>query len=204
MSKDFVSDIAFSPEVKKRQEEMGSRGTYQKMAEKRDWQHLITENLKSFISLRNSFYMASVNANGQPYIQHRGGPKGFLKVLDEKHLAFADYSGNRQYISVGNFDVNNKVHLFLMDYPNRMRIKIWGEVVAHQPDDSLLDLVKDENYISSIERIIKIKVNAWDVNCPQHIEQRYTIDEFQPRIEQLEKKISMLEKQLEEFQNQNK
>ncbi|AXT54516.1 pyridoxamine 5'-phosphate oxidase family protein [Aquimarina sp. MMG015] len=200
MSKNFVSDIAFSAEVKKRQEEMGSRKTYQKMAERRDWQDEINDSLRSFISLRDSFYMASVNANGQPYIQHRGGPKGFLKILDKKHLAFADYSGNRQYISVGNFDTNTKVHLFLMDYPNRMRIKIWGEIVTHEPNNPLLQQVLDENYTAEVERIIKIKVNAWDINCPQHIEQRFTTEEFQPRVKQLENKIIELEKQLKELQ----
>ncbi|MGY3793426.1 pyridoxamine 5'-phosphate oxidase family protein [Aquimarina sp. 433] len=202
MSKSFISDIAFSPEVKKRQEEMGSRKTYQKMAERRDWQDTITEGLESFLALRDSFYMASANNEGQPYIQHRGGPKGFLKVLDEKHLAFADYSGNRQYISVGNFDVNNKVHLFLMDYPNRMRIKIWGEIVPQTEEDvTLFEKVSDKDYAAKVERIIKIKINAWDVNCPQHIEQRFTIEEFQPRIQRLENKIEELEKQLKEFQD---
>jgi len=112
MDSKFVSDIAFSPAVKKRQEEMGSRTAYQRMAENRDWQTTISDQLRSFLSQRDSFYMASVNAEGQPYIQHRGGPKGFLKVLDSEHLAFADFSGNRQYISIGNFDDNNKVHLF--------------------------------------------------------------------------------------------
>ncbi|WP_108805670.1 pyridoxamine 5'-phosphate oxidase family protein [Aquimarina sp. Aq107] len=202
MSENFISDIAFSTEVKKRQEEMGSRKAYQKMAERRDWQDEINESLRSFISLRDSFYMASVNPSGQPYIQHRGGPKGFLKVLDKKHLAFADYAGNKQYISIGNFDTNAKVHLFLMDYPNRMRIKIWGEIVIHEPGETLLQQVRDENYTAEIERLIKIKVNAWDINCPQHIEQRFTTEEFQPRVKQLENKIAQLEKQLKEFQNQ--
>ena len=124
MGQEFVSDIAFTPSVKKRQEESGSRKAYQKMAEHRDWQTKVNEQLRYFIAQRDSFYMASSNLEGQPYIQHRGGPKGFLKVLDDEHLAFADFSGNRQYISTGNFDENNKVHLFLMDYPNRKRIKI--------------------------------------------------------------------------------
>ena len=185
MRSKFVSDIAFTPAVKKRQEEMGSRKAYQKMAEKRDWQTKITEQLRYFVSQRDSFYMASANAEGQPYIQHRGGPKGFLKALDDEHLVFADFSGNRQYISVGNFDENNKVHLFLMDYPNRKRIKIWGEASIIMGDEDLIVQLKDENYEVPIERIIKIKVTAWDINCPQHIQPRYTLEEIKPHLEKL-------------------
>ncbi|MEL6589294.1 MAG: pyridoxamine 5'-phosphate oxidase family protein [Bacteroidota bacterium] len=185
MNSNFVSDIAFSPAIKKRQEEMGSRETYQKMAENRDWQSKVTDQLRHFLAQRDSFYMASVNAEGQPYIQHRGGPKGFLKVIDEEHLAFADFSGNRQYISVGNFDENNKVHLFLMDYPNRSRIKIWGEASVITDDPALLELVKEDTYRARIERVIKIKITAWDVNCPQHIQQRFTIEEIKPYLENL-------------------
>ncbi len=196
MKNKYISDIGFSESAKKHQEIMGSRDTYQKMAEKRDWKSTVTKELESFIKQRNSFYMASVNADGQPYIQHRGGPKGFLKVIDEKHIAFADYSGNRQYISVGNFDDNNKVHLFLMDYANQIRIKIWGEVSVIQNDQELLDQVRDEGYVVNIERVIKIKITAWDANCPQHIQPRYTIEHINPRIESLRSKIKELEEQL--------
>ena len=175
----FVSDIAFTEAVKKRQEEMGSRRSYQMMAERRDWQTKITAQLRYFIEERDSFYMASANSEGQPYIQHRGGPKGFLKVLDDEHIAFADFSGNRQYISAGNFDENNKVHLFLMDYPNRTRIKIWGEASVIDDDTDLIDQLKDQEYRAKIERVIKIKITAWDINCPQHIQQRFTVEEFQ-------------------------
>lgn len=194
MDNTFISDIAFSDSVKKKQEDMGSRSIYQKMAERRDWQQKIDEQLKLFISERDSFYMASVNAQGHPYVQHRGGPKGFLKVLDEAHLAFADYSGNRQYISVGNFDDNNKVHLFLMDYPNRVRVKIWGEAqVVEKKDTALLELLNDEAYTAKIERIIKIKVTAWDINCPQHIQPRYTLEQIEPQFEKLKTRIKELE-----------
>jgi len=185
MDSTFVSDIAFTEAVKKRQEEMGSRQVYQNMAEKRDWQTKITEQLSHFISERDSFYIASANIEGQPYIQHRGGPKGFLKVLDDEHIAFADFSGNRQYISVGNFDENKKVHLFLMDYPNRKRIKIWGEAFVITNNDDLIDQLKDENYEVPIERVIKIRITAWDVNCPQHIQQRYTMEEINPYLDSL-------------------
>lgn len=179
MKRKFSSDIAFTKAVKERQEEMGSRKAYQNMAEKRDWQTKITAQLEQFISERDSFYMASANTEGQPYIQHRGGPKGFLKVLDDEHIAFADYSGNRQYISVGNFDENDKVHLFLMDYPNRRRIKIWGEAAIITDNEALIEQLKDKDYEVAIERVIKIKVTAWDVNCPQHIKQRFTVEEIE-------------------------
>ena len=174
----YISDIGFSDSVKKRQEELGSREAYRRMAESRDWNDRVTPELKEFVQERDSFYMASANAEGQPYIQHRGGPKGFLKVIDHQHLAFADFSGNKQYISIGNFDDNNKVHLFLMDYPNRRRIKIWGEASIIHDDDELLEKLKDEHYAIPIERIIKIKITAWDINCPQHIQKRYTLEEI--------------------------
>ncbi len=197
MAEKFISDIAFSESVKKQQEKMGSRAIYQKMAEKRDWQEKLTM-IMPFIRDRDSFYMASVNADGQPYIQHRGGPKGFLKIIDEHHLGFADYPGNRQYISVGNFDDNNKVHLFLMDYPNRTRIKIWGEATVIDKNDPELQFLYDEKYGSQIERFIKIKVTAWDANCPQHIQQRYTVEEMKPHINTLNQKIQDLEKKVED------
>ncbi|SHJ40619.1 pyridoxamine 5'-phosphate oxidase family protein [Aquimarina spongiae] len=197
MAKKFISDIAFSESVKKQQEKMGSRAIYQKMAEKRDWQQKLTM-IMPFIRDRDSFYMASVNADGQPYIQHRGGPKGFLKIIDDHHLGFADYSGNRQYISVGNFDDNNKVHLFLMDYPNRTRIKIWGEAMVIDKNDPELQFLYDEKYGSQLERFIKIKVTAWDANCPQHIQQRYTLEEMKPHINTLNQKIQDLEKKVED------
>jgi predicted pyridoxine 5'-phosphate oxidase superfamily flavin-nucleotide-binding protein len=123
---EYISDIAFSPSVKDYQDKEGSRRSYQKVAESRDWQNSITDQLRSFVANRDSFYIATVNKDGQPYIQHPGGPKGFLKVLDDHTLGFADYSGNRQYISAGNLQDSKKVSLFLMDYPTRSRIKNMG------------------------------------------------------------------------------
>lgn len=196
MENKFVSDIAFTDTVKKRQKEMGSRETYEIMAKNRDWQNKINDQLSDFIADRDSFFMASTNEQGQPYIQHRGGPKGFLKVIDENHLAFADFSGNRQYISVGNFDENNKVHLFLMDYANRRRIKIWGEAEVLNKDNKLFEKLHSPDYGAYVERIIKIKVTAWDVNCPQHIQPRFTMEEIEPHIDVLKKRIKELEKQV--------
>ena len=194
---DYISDIAFTPAVKAWQEKQGSRQVYQRMAEKRDWPNTITADLEGFIAERDSFYIASVNAEGQPYIQHRGGPKGFLKVVDEETLGFADYSGNRQYITAGNLSENNKVHLFLMDYPNRTRIKIWGEARVVEDDKDLVDQLMDDNYRAMPERAMLIKITAWDINCPQHIMPRFTIDQIEPEINQLKAKIKSLEAKLQ-------
>ncbi len=177
--KKYVSDIAFTPAVKAWQEKEGSRQTYANMAARRDWQKKITADLAGFVAQRDSFYLATANAEGQPYIQHRGGPKGFLKVIDDETFAFADFAGNRQFISAGNLSENNKVHLFLMDYPNRTRVKIWGEAQMIDDDLELLDRLKDNDYKARPERVMVIKVTAWDINCPQHITPRYTTEEIQ-------------------------
>ncbi len=200
---EYISDIAFSPSVKEYQKKEGSRYTYQRVAESRDWQNSITDQLRSFISNRDSFYMATANREGQPYIQHRGGPKGFLKVLDDQTLGFADFSGNRQYISAGNLQDNNKVSLFLMDYPTRSRIKIWGEARIIEKGDELLDQLNDGDYHAVIERGMIIKVKAWDVNCPQHITPRYTLDELEPQIGKLKEQIKELEVKLESCEPKN-
>lgn len=198
----FISDIAFSPSVKSYQEKEGSRQTYQRMAEGRDWQTEIEPGLEDFIANRDSFYMATANKEGQPYIQHRGGPKGFLKVLDKNTLGFADYSGNRQYISAGNLSENSKAHLFLIDYPHQTRIKIWGEAKVVDDDPELLDRLMDEGYRARPERAIVFTVKAWDVNCPQHIQKRYTMDEINPVIENLKNKIASLEAELALYKNE--
>lgn len=194
---EYISDIAFSPTVKDYQEKEGSRFSYQKVAESRDWQNTITDRLRSFVANRDSFYLATVNKDGQPYIQHRGGPKGFLKVLDDHTLGFADYSGNRQFISAGNLQDSKKVSLFLMDYPTRSRIKIWGEARIIQKDDKLMEQLKDDDYKAIIERAMIITLKAWDVNCPQHITPRYTLEELEPQIGDLKDRIKELEVKLE-------
>ncbi|MEO1257220.1 MAG: pyridoxamine 5'-phosphate oxidase family protein [Bacteroidota bacterium] len=191
--KDFISDIAFSPAVKKFQEKEGSRTTCQRMAENRDWRKDIDPGLEEFILARDSFYMATANTEGQPYIQHRGGPKGFLKIIDKNTLGFADYSGNRQYISAGNLAENSRAQLFLMDYPNRTRVKIWGEAEVVDDDPDLLTKLMDEGYRARPERAIIFKVKAWDVNCPQHIQKRFTEEEMTPTITELKNRIAELE-----------
>ena len=201
---DYVSDVAFTPAVKAQQEKRGSRNGYARHMEKSDWPSEINDDLAAFIALRDSFYFATSTADGQPYIQHRGGPKGFLKVLDKKRLAFADFSGNKQYISLGNLAENDKAHLFLMDYPGRRRVKIWGHATVVEDDPELLNVLVDESYEARPERVIVFTVDAWDVNCPQHILQRFTEEEMAPAIrdsmqqivDQLQSRINSLEAEL--------
>ena len=176
------SDIAFTPTVKAAQELRGSRAGYEKAMTRHDWSHQITPAIAEFIAERDSFYLGTASGDGQPYIQHRGGPRGFLKVIDEHRLAFADYRGNRQYISVGNLDENDKAFLFLMDYPNRRRLKIWGRAEYVEGESEVLEAVADPDYDAAPERAIVFHVDAWDRNCPQHITPRYTVEELQ-RIE---------------------
>jgi len=162
------------------------------------WMSSITPDLVQFISERDSFYMATASAEGQPYIQHRGGPKGFLHVLGESTLAFADFSGNRQYISTGNLSENDKVSIFLMDYPNRRRVKIWGRAHIVENDEALFDQLNDAGYKATVERAIVININAWDTNCPQHITPRYTDSDshtknLYTRITELEDEVKSLQ-----------
>jgi len=171
------SDVAFTPAVKAAQEAHGSRQAYARAMDRHDWEAEITPDLAAFIAERDSFYLGTASADGQPYIQHRGGPPGFLKVLDEHHLAFADYSGNKQYISLGNLSENPRAFIFLMDYPNRRRIKVWGRARFIGDDPELLEQVRDPDYRARPERVLVFEVTAWDVNCPQHITPRYTVEE---------------------------
>ena len=188
-----TSDVAFSPAVKAAQSRLGSRGGYARMEQKGGWRDTITDELAAFIAERDSFYIATASADGQPYIQHRGGPKGFLKVLGERTLGFADFSGNRQYISLGNLSENDRAQLFLMDYANRRRIKIWGRARVVEDDPALLERLIDPGYKARPERAFIFEVEAWDVNCPQHITPRYTEAEIAPAIERLQQRIAELE-----------
>lgn len=192
----IVSDVAFTPAVKAQQERLGSRHGYARMEEKGGWSDQITPDLEEFLARRDSFYFGTANADGQPYIQHRGGFPGFLKVVDERTLAFADYSGNRQYISVGNLTENDKAFIFLMDYPNQRRIKIWGRARFVEDDEALLDRLLDPEYRGRPERAIVFEVEAWDVNCPQHIRQRFTEEDIAPVLEKAKARIQELEAQL--------
>jgi len=171
-------DIAFTPAVKAIQERKGSRGSYARLQERGGFGEKITPDLAAFVAERDSFYLGTSSADGQPYIQHRGGPKGFLKILDDKTLAFADFGGNKQYISMGNLSENDRACLFLMDYPNRRRIKLWGQAEVVEEDADLLEKLVDPEYSARPERVFLFHVEAWDVNCPQHIKPRYTVEEF--------------------------
>jgi predicted pyridoxine 5'-phosphate oxidase superfamily flavin-nucleotide-binding protein len=190
-----ISDIAFTPAVRAAQEQRGSRKAYAKMEERGGWQNKVTGDLVEFIAQRDSFYLATASAKGQPYIQHRGGAKGFLKVLDEHTLAFADFVGNAQYISTGNLDENNKAFIFLMDYPNRRRIKIWGTAKVVEGDDELIDRLTDVDYRGKPQRAFVFQVEAWDVNCPQHINPRWTEQEISPVVDEMRARIEQLEEE---------
>ena len=188
-----ISDIAFTPAVKAAQEARGSRTAYAKMEQRGGWNDVITPDLEEFIAERESLYLGTAGADGQPYIQHRGGPKGFLKVLDEKTLAIADYVGNAQYISLGNLTENDKAFIFLMDYPSQHRVKIWGTAEFVEDDPMLLDRVTDPAYQARPQRVLVFHVKAWDVNCTQHIQPRYTVEEMQPIVQKLRDRIAELE-----------
>lgn len=195
----YTSDVAFTPTVKAIQARKGSRANYARMEQGGSWETRITPDLRAFIAAQTSFYMATVNAQGQPYIQHRGGPAGFLQVLDEHTLAFADFAGNRQYISMGNLSENAKAHLFLMDYENRQRIKIWGEARVVEGDAALTARLMPADYKAKPEQAIIFKVTAWDANCPQHIPVRLdaarvtaALDQRDQRIRELELELSLL------------
>ena len=188
-----ISDIAFTPSVKAAQERLGSRKQYARIEERGGWQNVITDDLAEFIAERDSFYLATASEEGRPYIQHRGGPKGFLKVLDQRTLGFADFSGNRQYISVGNLAENNKAFIFLMDYANQRRIKIWGTAEVIENDTKLLEQLTDPIYRGRPERAFRFHVEAWDVNCPQHIKPRFTAEEIDSTVRALSDRIAELE-----------
>lgn len=199
MTEKPISDIAFTPAVKAWQIDKGSRAGYERMEEKGGWRDTIDENLAGYIAERNSFYLGTASDDGQPYIQHRGGKKGFLKVLDEKTLAFADFSGNRQYISAGNLSENRKAYIFLMDYANRRRIKIWGTAKTIENDPELLEKVFDSDYKARPERVIVFKITAWDVNCPQHIPVKFDQEEVEDLLEPFKARIAELEAEVKKL-----
>ncbi|MDP6574020.1 MAG: pyridoxamine 5'-phosphate oxidase family protein [Rhodospirillales bacterium] len=193
MSDAPISDIAFTTAVKAIQERKGSRRGYARMDEKGGWADAVDPDLAAFIAKRDSLYLATATADGQPYIQHRGGPAGFLKVLDAHTLAFADFKGNRQYITAGNLTENDKAYIFLMDYANRRRVKVWGTARVVEDDAALLERLADGGYEGVPEQAIVFKLEAWDVNCPQHITPRFTEAEVARHEEALLARIEMLE-----------
>lgn len=190
-----TSDIAFTPTVKAVQARKGSRRSYARMEQSGGWATDIDDNLADFIAGQRSFFLATANASGQPYIQHRGGPRGFLKVLDARTLAFADVAGNRQYISVGNLEENAKVHLFFIDYATRQRIKVWGTAKVVEDDPALLKQLTVSGG-GRPERAMVIHVEAWDANCPQHIPMMFDAEDVQEALAVRDRRIAELEAKL--------
>lgn len=188
-----VSDVAFTESVKAQQSKRGSRDKLLKSIEKRDWRNSVTEDLAAFIAERDSFYLATASAAGQPYIQHRGGPKGFLHVLDEGTLGFADFAGNRHYISLGNLAENDRAHIFLMDYAGRQRVKLWGTAKVVEDDADLLARLTPDGYRARPERVILFTIAAIDINCPQHIVQRFDEATVRLATEKLAAHVAELE-----------
>ncbi|ELS34012.1 MULTISPECIES: pyridoxamine 5'-phosphate oxidase family protein [Pseudanabaena] len=185
--------IAFTPAVRAMQERMGSRENYQRFVDQGADNNTVTPDLAEFIASMEGFYLGTVTANGYPYIQFRGGKAGFLKILDERTLGFADFRGNVQYISVGNLSENDKAFLFLMDYRHRRRLKILGRARIIENDPTILSKVKDPSYAATVERAIVFEIEGWDWNCPQHIPIRYSqaeVDVLLARIHELEDLLS--------------
>ena len=189
----YSSDVAFTPSVKAIQERKGSRRAYGRMEDKGGWQTAITPDLAGFIEAQISVFLATGNAQGQPYIQHRGGPPGFLRVLDEKTIGFADFAGNRQYITQGNLSENAKAQLFLIDYTHKRRVKIWGEARVVEGDAALIARLMPEGYKARPEQAILFTVAAWDSNCEQHIPQRFEAADVEAALAEAGRRLAALE-----------
>jgi predicted pyridoxine 5'-phosphate oxidase superfamily flavin-nucleotide-binding protein len=199
----FASDIAFTPAVKAIQERKGSRRGYAKMERGRGWRTTVTPDLREFLADLDMFYLGTANAGGQPYIQYRGGPPGFLKAIDDRTLAFADFGGNQQYITLGNLSENPKAFLFLMDYANRRRVKVWGTARVVEGDTALEEKLRDPDYPGDVERVILFTVEAWDINCTQHIHQRFSQRQVGPVIDQLKSRIAELESEVKTLRSES-
>jgi uncharacterized protein len=191
----YPSDVAFTPAVKAIQARKGSREAYAQ-AEQRGWRTEIDLNLAAFLANTNSFYLATSSADGQPYIQHRGGPKGFIKILDASTIAFADFSGNRQYITQGNLSENPKAYIFVMDYAHRRRVKLWGEARVVDDDPALTQSLMPKDYRARPEQVILFKISAWDTNCPQHIPQKFDAADVAAALAARDARIAELEAEL--------
>lgn len=192
MDRKSVANIVFSPAVRTAQQERGSRDAYARMEDKHGFPDELDERLVEFISQRDSFYLGTASRSGQPYVQHRGGSAGFLKVLDAKTLAFGDVAGNAQYITVGNLSENNQAFIFLMDYPNRRRVKLWGTAYVVEDDAKLLKKVTVDE---TPERVIVFRLTTWNWNCPKNIQQRWTSDESGQTIQLLAEQADQLRRE---------
>jgi hypothetical protein len=190
------SDVAFTPAVKAIQARKGSRERYAEVEQRGGWRTEIDENLTAFLAGQDSMFLATASASGQPYIQHRGGPKGFIRILDKNTLAFADYAGNRQYITQGNLSENPKANIFLMDYAHRRRVKIWGEARVIDDDPALLQSLMPRGYKARPEQAILFRISAWDTNCPQHIPQKFDAADVAAALAARDARIAELESEL--------
>jgi predicted pyridoxine 5'-phosphate oxidase superfamily flavin-nucleotide-binding protein len=192
----FSSDVAFTAAVKAIQTRKGSRDAYADVEQRGGWRTEIDDDLAAFLADANSMYFATASAGGQPYIQHRGGPKGFIRVLDKHTLAFADYGGNRQYITQGNLSENPKAHIFLMDYAHRRRVKIWGEARVVGDDPALLQSLMPQGYKARPEQVILLGISAWDTNCAQHIPRKFDASDVAAALASRDARIAELEAEL--------
>jgi len=180
------TEVMFTDNIKNIQEREGSRKSYARFEEGDDYHHLIGPKEAEFISDSDSFYMASVSETGWPYVQHRGGPKGFLKIIDEGTIGFSDFRGNKQYISLGNFQNDNRVSLFFMDYKNKRRLKMIGRIsLVDEKDSGILKKLSTPDYRSHVERAFIVTIEGFDWNCPQHITPRYTEEDIQPLLDRI-------------------
>ena len=197
----YTSDVAFTEVVKAIQSRKGSRPAYARMEQGGSWEQSITPALKAEIEGQTSVFLATANARGQPYVQHRGGPPGFLRVLDEHTIGFVDFAGNRQYITQGNLEENAKAHLFLIDYLNRRRIKIWGTARVDQENRALMQQLMPPAYKARPEQALLFTVAAWDVNCPQHIPRRLDAADVAAVLDSRDRRIAELEAEVKRLRH---
>jgi predicted pyridoxine 5'-phosphate oxidase superfamily flavin-nucleotide-binding protein len=191
-----TTDVAFTNSVKALQERHGSREQYAKVERRGGWRDRVTPELAAFLAERDSFYLATASADGRPYLQHRGGPTGFLKIVDDRTLAFADFDGNRQYITAGNLAENDRAFIFLMDYAAQRRIKLWGRARVVEGDPALLARLAEPGYAATPTQVVVFSIEAWDVNCRQHIVPRFDAAEVEAREAGLRARIAALEAEL--------
>jgi predicted pyridoxine 5'-phosphate oxidase superfamily flavin-nucleotide-binding protein len=191
-----TEDVLFSPSVKAEQTRLGSRKAF----EGRDFKSEITDDLRQFLDVIDTFFFATASADGRPYIQHRGGPPGFLKPIGTHTLAFADFAGNRQYITLGHLKENDRAHIFIPHFATRQRVKLWGRARVVEGDIELMERLVDPAYAKSPgakpQRAIVFTLEAWDSNCPQHIVPRYTEAEIAPAVDKLIARIKELEEEV--------
>ena len=197
VDRQYPSDVAFTPAVKAIQAAKNSRDLYAKVEGGHGWETTVTEELAAFLGELDMFYLATANAAGQPYVQYRGGRPGFLKVIDDRTLGFADFGGNQQYITLGNLSENPKAFIFLMNYVDRRRVKLWGRARVVEDDPALIERLRDADYKPGrVERAIVFEIEAWDMNCSQHIHRRFPQSIVGPLIEKLQGRIKELEAQV--------